>query len=127
MTRPHRPRLPEISPSALPRVALAGVAMALVAILLGGYALLRVVQLADAKADKASADARSAQEVQRYAVCGIADFSRLGNAAVAPPTTDRGRDLAVLWQSFYDAARCGDLPRDPNSGRITVPPTAPGG
>lgn len=102
----NRLRMPELSGDALPRVALAGVALALAALLVGGLALFRVFAVAATKADKATATSRAAQTETFAVICAAVDRQRSGNPRRPPANTELGQYSGEGWQAVYVRLKC---------------------
>lgn len=132
MTLP-RPRIPELSGAALPRVVVLGVGLVLVSILLGGTALYRTAVLSGSKADKASAASQRASEQARsdslLVVCAAVDAQRSGNPRRPPATSDLGLYSGRAWEAVYVKAGCDRFTAEQLDAAIRsalAVPTSPG-
>lgn len=118
-------RMAFLSSDALPKIALTGLALAIVAFVVGALALFRVSVVANQKADRADARSQAAARQTLLAVCALANAQRSGNMDAPPPSTSRGAYVAVAWQVTFDSLGCTRFTREELESAVPTPTALP--
>lgn len=110
----------------LPGIALAGLAMAVVALIIASVAFIRIGIVAGQKADRADARSQSAARTASLAVCALANAQRIGNRDAPRPSPGRGVYVATAWQITYESLGCTMFSKAELDAVVKTPtPTTP--